>query len=47
MSKNFTIALVAILGVVLGIGGTWLYLDQQRSGIEVNLGERGISVQTR
>lgn len=47
MNKNTTIAIVAIFGIVLGIGGTWLYLDQQRSGVEVNVGGRGITIETR
>ena len=47
MNKNSTIILVGILGIVLGVGGYWLYKDQSRSGIDVNLGGRGITIETR
>ncbi|UPY36673.1 hypothetical protein [Sediminicoccus sp. KRV36] len=47
MSRNSIIALVGILGVVLGVGGYWLYMDQNRSGVELNVGGRGITIETR
>ena len=47
MSRNSIIALVGILGVALGVGGYWLYQDQNRSRIELNLGGRGITLETR
>ena len=47
MNKNSTIILVGIFGIVLGVGGYWLYKDQNRSGIDVNLGGRGITIETR
>lgn len=47
MNRTSTIALVGILGVVLGVGGYWLYKEQNRSGIDLNVGGRGITIETR
>jgi len=47
MNRNITFALVGILGVVLGIGGYWLYRDHDRSGIDLNLGGRSVTIETR
>jgi hypothetical protein len=47
MNRTTTIALVGILGVALGVGGYWLYRDQNRSGIDLNVGGRGITIETR
>lgn len=47
MNKNSIIAIVGILGVVLGIGGYWLYQDQNRSGIGVSVGGRSITIDAR
>lgn len=47
MTKNSTIIVVALVCLALGAGGYWVYQDQQRSGIDVNLGGTGITIQTR
>ena len=47
MSRNTTLILVAVLCLGVGAAGFWLYQDSQRSGIDVNIGGTGITVQTR
>ena len=46
-NNNTAILIVAIVCLVAGAAGFWLYQERNRSGIEVNVGGRSLSVQTR
>lgn len=47
MKRNGLYAIIAVLAVVAGVLGYKVYQDQQRStGIDIKIGEQGISVET-
>ena len=47
MSTNATYLSIAIVCLLLGAGGFWLYQDQQRSGVEISIGRQGVSIEQR
>lgn len=47
MNRNSTIILVGVLGIVLGVGGYWFYKEQNRSGVELSVGGRSVTIETR
>ena len=47
MNRNSILAVVGVLGIALGALGLWLYQDQNRNRIELNVGGRGIILETR
>lgn len=48
MSRNILIVVAALLAVTVGVGAYQLYQERQKtSGIEINIGERGISVEKK
>lgn len=47
MKNNAFILTVAIICLVAGAAGYWIYNERNRSGVEVNVGGRSLSVETR
>lgn len=48
MNKNALYAIIAVLAVAVGVIGYQSYQESQKtSGIELNIGESGISVETK
>lgn len=47
MSRNMTIILGGLACIAIGAGGYWLYQDQQRNTVGVNIGGRTITLETR
>jgi len=47
VKNNSTILIVAIVCLVAGAAGYWLYQERNRSGVEVSVGGRTLSVETR
>lgn len=47
MQRNGIWLIAAALGVAAVAVGYWIYTDQQRSGVEVNVGGRTLSIETR
>lgn len=46
MNQNTLYAIIAVLGVALAVM-TWLYVQERNtSGIDINMGNGGISVET-
>ncbi|MDB5316008.1 MAG: hypothetical protein JWO26_3131 [Rhodospirillales bacterium] len=46
-NNNTAILIVAIVCLVAGAAGFWLYKERNRSGVEVSIGGRTLSVETR
>ncbi len=47
MRGSTSYLLAACLVVAIAALGYWIYTDQNRSGVEVNVGGRSLSVETR
>ncbi|ALK08922.1 hypothetical protein BVIR_1133 [Blastochloris viridis] len=47
MNRSVLYAIVVVLGAATAVLGYQYYQEQQKSGIELNVGERGISVETK
>jgi len=47
MKSNTTTILLAVLCVAAGAAGYWFYQEQNRSGVEVNVGGRSLTIETR
>jgi hypothetical protein len=48
MNRNILYGVIAVLGVVAAIVGYQLYKERQKTtGIEINIGERGISIEKK
>ncbi len=48
MSRNTLYIIIAVLAVGVGIIGTQLYREQQQpSGVEIKIGEGGISIEEK
>ena len=47
MNQNAKLLGIAAVCLVLGAGGYWLYQSQNRSGVELNVGGRSITIETR
>ncbi|MDP2355694.1 MAG: hypothetical protein Q8M31_06485 [Beijerinckiaceae bacterium] len=48
MSRNTLMVVVGLLAVLIGVIGYQLYQERQKtSGIEITIGERGISVEKK
>lgn len=46
-NNNTTILAVALVCLVAGAAGFWLYQDRNRSGVEVSVGGRTLTLETR
>lgn len=47
MKQNTMFLFVGAACVALGAAGYWLYQEQNRSGVEVSVGGRSITIETR
>ncbi|MFC7475453.1 hypothetical protein ACFQS7_13865 [Dankookia sp. GCM10030260] len=47
MKQNTMFLLVGAACVVLGAAGYWVYQEQNRSGVEVSIGGRRLTIETR
>jgi len=47
MKQNAPYLLIGLLCVALGAAGYWIYDRQHRSAIELNIGGRGVVLETR
>jgi hypothetical protein len=47
MKFNTTTILLAVALIAIGAAGFWIYQEQTRSGVEVNVGGRTMSLETR
>ena len=47
MSRNLPFIVIGVVGIGAGVLGYWLYQEQQRSGVDINIGPRGVTVQER
>lgn len=47
MRNNTTILAIALVCLVAGAAGFWLYQERNRSGVEVSVGGRTLSLETR
>ncbi|WP_372618718.1 hypothetical protein [Falsiroseomonas sp.] len=47
MNRNLLLIVIGVLGVLAGGVGYWLYAEQQKSGVEINVGPSGVSIQER
>lgn len=47
MNRNTLYLIIGILAVVAAVVGYQLYKERQTTGIEINIGERGISIEKK
>ena len=47
MSRNLLYPILGVLLIAVGALGYWAYQEQNRSGIDLTVGGRGITVETR
>lgn len=47
MSRNLLYPVLGVLLIAVGALGYWAYQEQNRSGIDLTVGGRGITVETR
>ncbi len=47
MSSKTTYITIGVVCLLLGAGGFWLYQEQHRSGVDITIGGRGVSIQQR
>ncbi|NJL07623.1 MAG: hypothetical protein HC900_04685 [Methylacidiphilales bacterium] len=47
MNRNILYAIVAVLAVAVAVFGYQYYRDQQTSGIEMSIGDKGFSVEKK
>ncbi len=48
MSRNVLYLVVGALAVASGVLGYWYYQDQQQpNGVEINIGEGGVSIESK
>lgn len=47
MSRNLLFIVIGVVGIGAGVLGYWLYQEQHRSGVDINIGPRGVTVQER
>jgi hypothetical protein len=45
--RNSMPVLIGVACIAIGAVGYWFYQEQNKSGIEVNVGGRGITIETR
>ena len=47
MNRDLTTILIAAACVVIGAGGYWLYQERNRGGVEISVGGRSLTIETR
>ena len=46
MNRNFLVVLIAVLAIISGALGFWYYQEQQKSGVESNVDDSGVSIES-
>lgn len=47
MNRNLLFIVIGVLGIGAGALGYWYYQEQQRSGVDIRIGPRGVTIQER
>jgi hypothetical protein len=47
MNRNLVLIVIGVLGIGAGALGYWFYQQQQRSGVDISIGPRGVTIQER
>jgi hypothetical protein len=47
MSRNMLYPVIGVLLIAVGALGYWAYQEQNRSGVEMNVGGRSLTIETR
>jgi hypothetical protein len=47
MNRNFTTLVIAALAIVAVVLGYQLYQERHKTGVEISIGDRGISIEKR
>jgi hypothetical protein len=47
MSRNLLFIVIGVIGIGTGVRGYWLYQEQRRSGVDISIGPRGVTIQER
>ena len=47
MNRNLIFVIIGVLGIGAGVLGYWFYQEQQRSGVDISIGSRGVTIQER
>lgn len=47
MNRNLIVVVVGVLGIGAGVLGYWFYQEQHRSGVDISIGPRGVTIQER
>lgn len=47
MNRNLLFIVIGVLGIGTGVLGYWYYEQQQRSGVDISIGPRGVTIQER
>ncbi|MBU8545284.1 hypothetical protein ACVFYP_20650 [Roseomonas sp. F4] len=47
MSRNLLYPVIGVLLIAVGALGYWAYQEQNRSGVEMNVGGRSLTIETR
>ena len=47
MNRNLLYALIGALGIGAGVFAYWLYQEQHKSGVEISIGPRGVTIEEK
>jgi len=47
MNRNLIFIVIGVLGIGAGALGYWYYQEQQKSGVDISIGPRGVTIQER
>ncbi|MEO3473502.1 hypothetical protein AAFN86_16670 [Roseomonas sp. CAU 1739] len=47
MNRNLLVIVIGVLGIAAGVLGYWFYQEQHRSGVDISIGPRGVTIQER
>lgn len=47
MNRNLLFIVIGVLGIGAGALGYWYYQEQHRSGVDISIGPRGVTIQER
>jgi hypothetical protein len=47
MNRNIIYVLIGALGIGTGALAYWIYQEQHKSGVEINIGPRGVTIEEK
>ena len=47
MNRNLLYVLIGALGIGAGAFADWLYQEQHKSGVEISIGPRGVTIEEK